>query len=188
MSTNPNNTYEEWLTAIAGTRLLFNTMAELEDWLDNHSLHNNGVKRSFKSVQRMRAAFRDLKEQVRLDTDEAEDLEMLLGEYQTAWRFYEEHLSRRANPEDIAFQLLQFCYAPAPPKNLNPRIAQNVFASANRTHQHPFPRRLLAKSHPRIWFARWRCNRHGSKIRVGDAVAQTLYQQHARLYLTPRAG
>lgn len=48
-------TYEEWLTAIANTRLLFNTMAELEDWLDNHSLHNNGVKRSFKSVQRMRA-------------------------------------------------------------------------------------------------------------------------------------
>ena len=84
MSTNPNNTYEEWLTTIASTRLLFNTMAELENWLDNHSLHNNGVKRSFKSVQRMRAAFRDLKEQVRLDTDEAEDLELLLGEYHSA--------------------------------------------------------------------------------------------------------
>lgn len=108
MSTNPNNTYEEWLTAIASTRLLFNTMAELEDWLDNHSLHNNGVKRSFKSVQRMRAAFRDLKEQVRLDTDEAEDLEMLLGEYQTAWRFYEEHLSRRANPEELASNYSNF--------------------------------------------------------------------------------
>ena len=84
MKTNMKETYEEWLTAIANTRLLFNTMAELEDWLDNHSLHNNGVKRSFKSVQRMRAAFRDLKEQVRLDTDEVIDLEELLAEYSEA--------------------------------------------------------------------------------------------------------
>ncbi|EEX53737.1 hypothetical protein HMPREF6745_0851 [Prevotella sp. oral taxon 472 str. F0295] len=61
MKTNMKETYEEWLTAIANTRLLFNTMAELEDWLDNHSLHNNGVKRSFKSVQRMREPFETLK-------------------------------------------------------------------------------------------------------------------------------
>lgn len=148
MSTNPNNTYEEWLTAIAGTRLLFNTMAELEDWLDNHSLHNNGVKRSFKSVQRMRAAFRDLKEQVRLDTDEAEDLEMLLGEYQTAWRFYEEHLSRRANPEELAFQLLQFCHAPAPPTNLNPRIAQTFLQVQTEHISTPFLVAFLLKAIP----------------------------------------
>ena len=148
MSTNPNNTYEEWLTAIAGTRLLFNTMAELEDWLDNHSLHNNGVKRSFKSVQRMRAAFRDLKEQVRLDTDEAEDLELLLGEYQTAWRFYENHLSRRANPEELAFQLLQFCYAPAPPTNLNPRISQTFLQVQTEHISTPFLIAFLLKAIP----------------------------------------
>ena len=92
MKTNMKEIYEEWLTAIANTRLLFNTMAELEDWLDNHSLHNNGVKRSFKSVQRMRSAFRDLKEQVRLDTDEVIDLEELLAEYSVAWHFYDKHL------------------------------------------------------------------------------------------------
>ena len=148
MSTNPNNTYEEWLTAIASTRLLFNTMAELENWLDNHSLHNNGVKRSFKSVQRMRAAFRDLKEQVRLDTDEAEDLELLLGEYQTAWRFYEEHLSRRANPEELAFQLLQFCYAPAPPTNLNPRISQTFLQVQTERISTPFLIAFLLKAIP----------------------------------------
>ena len=148
MSTNPNNTYEEWLTTIASTRLLFNTMAELENWLDNHSLHNNGVKRSFKSVQRMRAAFRDLKEQVRLDTDEAEDLEMLLGEYQTAWRFYENHLSRRANPEELAFQLLQFCYAPAPPTNLNPRISQAFLQVQTERISTPFLIAFLLKAIP----------------------------------------
>ena len=148
MSTNPNNTYEEWLTTIASTRLLFNTMAELENWLDNHSLHNNGVKRSFKSVQRMRAAFRDLKEQVRLDTDEAEDLELLLGEYQTAWRFYEEHLLRRANPEELAFQLLQFCHAPAPPTNLNPRIAQTFLQVQTERISTPFLIAFLLKAIP----------------------------------------
>ena len=132
MSTNPNNTYEEWLTTIASTRLLFNTMADLENWLDNHSLHNNGVKRSFKSVQRMRAAFRDLKEQVRLDTDEAEDLEMLLGEYQTAWRFYEEHLSRRANPEELAF----------------PRIAQTFLQVQTEHISTPFLVAFLLKAIP----------------------------------------
>lgn len=148
MSTNPNNTYEEWLTTIASTRLLFNTMAELENWLDNHSLHNNGVKRSFKSVQRMRAAFRDLKEQVRLDTDEAEDLELLLGEYQTAWRFYENHLSRRANPEELAFQLLQFCYAPAPPTSLNPRISQTFLQVQTERISTPFLIAFLLKAIP----------------------------------------
>jgi len=148
MSTNPNNTYEEWLTAIAGTRLLFNTMAELEDWLDNHSLHNNGVKRSFKSVQRMRAAFRDLKEQVRIDTDEEEDLEMLLGEYHSVWRFYENHLSRRANPEELAFQLLQFCYAPAPPTNLNPRISQTFLQVQTERISTPFLIAFLLKAIP----------------------------------------
>ena len=148
MSTNPNNTYEEWLTTIASTRLLFNTMAELENWLDNHSLHNNGVKRSFKSVQRMRAAFRDLKEQVRLDTDEAEDLELLLGEYHSAWRFYEKHLSRRANPEELAFQLLQFCYAPAPPTNLNPRISQTFLQVQTERISTPFLIAFLLKAIP----------------------------------------
>ena len=148
MSTNPNNTYEEWLTTIASTRLLFNTMAELENWLDNHSLHNNGVKRSFKSVQRMRAAFRDLKEQVRIDTDEVEDLEMLLGEYHSAWRFYENHLSRRANPEELAFQLLQFCYAPALPTNLNPRISQTFLQVQTERISTPFLIAFLLKAIP----------------------------------------
>jgi hypothetical protein len=123
-------------------------MAELENWLDNHSLHNNGVKRSFKSVQRMRAAFRDLKEQVRLDTDEAEDLEMLLGEYHSAWRFYENHLSRRANPEELAFQLLQFCYAPAPPTNLNPRISQTFLQVQTERISTPFLIAFLLKAIP----------------------------------------
>jgi len=72
----------------------------------------------------MRAAFRDLKEQVRLDTDEVIDLEELLEEYSEAWHFYDKHLARRANPEELAFQLLLFYYSPDPPTNLNSRTSQ----------------------------------------------------------------
>ena len=131
MKTNALDTYEEWLSAIANTRLLFNTMEELEEWLDNHSIHNNGVKRSFKSEQRMRAAFRDLKEQVRQETDEVIDLERLLDEYEEAWDFYTSFLARRTNPEVLALQLLQYRYAPTPPADINRRTA-DIFEQAKQ--------------------------------------------------------
>ena len=148
MKTNMKETYEEWLTAIANARLLFNTMAELEDWLDNHSLHNNGVKRSFKSVQRMRSAFRDLKEQVQLDTDEVIDLEELLAEYSEAWHFYDKHLARRANPEELAFQLLQFYYSPGPATNLNSRTSQIFQQALAQDISVPFLISFLLKAIP----------------------------------------
>ena len=61
--------YEEWLTTIANTRLVYNTMAELEEFLDNRSIHSNGMKRSFGSYQKLRSTFRDLKVEVGLQTD-----------------------------------------------------------------------------------------------------------------------
>ena len=45
MITEEQNKYEEWLTTIANTRLLFNTVEEMENYLDNHSIHSNGIKR-----------------------------------------------------------------------------------------------------------------------------------------------
>ena len=36
-------------------------MDEIEAMLDNHSIHSNGIKRSFNTPQKMRSAFRDLK-------------------------------------------------------------------------------------------------------------------------------
>ena len=52
------------------------------------------------------------------------NLEELLAEYSVAWYFYDKHLARRANPEELAFQLLQFYYSPEPATNLNSRTSQ----------------------------------------------------------------
>ena len=49
-----SNKYEEWLVTIANARLIYNTMDELEEMLDNHSIHNNGIKRSFPTQQKKR--------------------------------------------------------------------------------------------------------------------------------------
>ena len=62
--------YEEWLTTIVNTRFLYNTMEEIEVKLDNHSIHSNGIKRSFNTPQKMRSAFRDLKVEAYSLTDE----------------------------------------------------------------------------------------------------------------------
>ena len=58
--------YEEWLTTIANTRFVFNTMEELEEMLGNYAIHNNGIRRCFPTGQKLRAAYRDLKVEVEL--------------------------------------------------------------------------------------------------------------------------
>ena len=104
--------YEEWLITIANTRLIYNTMDELEDMLDNHSIHNNGIKRCFASSPKMRAAFRDLKVEVSLMTDENVTLDRFLERYKKTWTFYKTYLSRRADPEKTAMEILCFCCPP----------------------------------------------------------------------------
>lgn len=104
--------YIEWLTTIANTRLIYNTMSELEDMLDSHSIHNNGIKRCFASLQRLRSAFRDLKVEVDHLTDGTVSLDSLLRHYSAAWTFFRQHLYRRANPEQVALELLDYCYPP----------------------------------------------------------------------------
>ena len=106
------NKYEEWLTTIANTRLIYNSMDELEEMLDNHSIHNNGIKRSFPSQQKMRSAFRDLKVEVELMTDGFVHLDQMLLDYQRAWAFFRQNLYRRSNPEQIVLELLSYCYHP----------------------------------------------------------------------------
>ena len=91
MITEDAGKYEEWLTTIANTRLIYNTMDELETMMDNHSIHNNGMRRCFSSPQKLRAAFRDLKVEVGLMTDDTLHLDTLLKHYQRAWSFYQEH-------------------------------------------------------------------------------------------------
>ena len=109
---NDDNKYESWLTTIANTRLIFNRMEELEDMLDNHSIHGNGIKRSFTSPQRMRSAFRDLMVEVFEQTGYNIHLEMFLEDYKKAWAFYKEHLSRRSNPDTLPMDILRYFYSP----------------------------------------------------------------------------
>lgn len=104
--------YEEWLTTIANTRLIYNTMNELEDMLDNHSIHSNGIKRCYSTSQKLRSAFRDLKGEVELMTDGLLDLDYVMTHYQRAWLFFRDNLYRRTNPEQIATELLSFSYVP----------------------------------------------------------------------------
>ena len=104
--------YEEWLTTIANTRLIYNTMDELENMLDNHSIHSNGIKRCFTTQQKLRSAFRDLKVEVENMTDEIVNLDRVMIHYKRAWLFFHENLYRRANPEQTTIELLSFCYPP----------------------------------------------------------------------------
>ena len=92
--TSDNPKYEEWLTTVANTRLIFNTIEELEDLLDNHSIHSNGIRRCYSSPQKLRAAYRDLKIQVEQITHGLINLDILLEDYSNAWNFFRQNLYR----------------------------------------------------------------------------------------------
>ena len=104
--------YEEWLTVIANTRLIFNTIAELEDWLDNHSIHNNGIRRSFSSPQKIRAAFADLQMYVYSYSHNTILLDNFIGEYKKTWDFYRANLARRSQPQKTVEEILRYIFLP----------------------------------------------------------------------------
>lgn len=104
--------YEEWLTTIVNTRFLYNTMEEIEAMLDNHSIHSNGIKRSFSTPQKMRSVFRDLKVEAYSLTDETLLLDRVLIKYKRSWDFFKTYLARRCNPYNLALELLQYVYYP----------------------------------------------------------------------------
>ncbi len=104
--------YEEWLTTIVNTRFLYNTMDEIETMLDNHSIHNNGIKRCFGTPRKLRSTFRDLKVEAYSMTDETLFLDKVLIKYKKAWDFFRTHLARRSNPFNTALELLQYIYYP----------------------------------------------------------------------------
>ncbi|MBF1096883.1 MAG: hypothetical protein HXL37_01135 [Riemerella sp.] len=113
--------YEEWLTTIANTRLIYNTMEELELFMDSRSIHSNGIKRCFATQQKLRSAFRDLKVEVEILTDGIVNLECVLTHYQRAWSFFHKNLYRRSNPECIAFEMLTYCFPPYISDGISPK-------------------------------------------------------------------
>ena len=125
-----NLKYEEWLTTIVNTRLLFNTVGEFEDSLDNHAIHSNGIKRCFSSPQKMRAAFRDMMVEVDILTGGDFNLPSLLTDYRRAWEFYRDNLSRRSNPQKVAMELLMFNVPPYIKEGLSEQ-RRAIFQKAN---------------------------------------------------------
>jgi len=102
--------YAEWLNVIAKTRLVFNTMDELEDFLDNHNISSNGVKRAFPTSQKIRSAFNDLYMYADKVTDGIVDLGYFMSDYEEASTFFGNRLARRNNSEKISADLISFLY------------------------------------------------------------------------------
>lgn len=140
--------YEDRLTTIANTRLIYNTMDELEEMLDNHSIHNNGIKRCFASQQKMRSAYRDLKVEVEYMTDWLIDLDMVMLHYQRAWEFFRDNLYRRSKPEQVAIELLSFCYPPYINRNIGAKHAAIYRQILDDEISIPFLLLMLTKSIP----------------------------------------
>lgn len=115
--------YEERLAAVASTRLLFNTIAELEEFLGTHALRSNGIRRCFSSPQRLRAAYRDCNGEVEEQTSGRFDLGWLMRNYLRADLFYKQHLARRKEPEALARKVLEYHYGLAPRRRLSKTLA-----------------------------------------------------------------
>lgn len=110
MSIDESAKYEEWLKVVAGTRLLFNTLAELEEFLGVRAIATNGISRCFPTDRKLRTAFRDCFGEVRDKADGLFSLSWLMRNYKLAWDFYKSRLSRRKDPEAIAQYLLSRYY------------------------------------------------------------------------------
>lgn len=148
MITEEHNKYEEWLTTIANTRLLFNTVEELENYLENHSIHSNGIRRSIVGQARLRSVFRDLKVEAALMTDGLVDLDKMLMRYKSAWNFFKANLSRRNDPTQIAMELLHFCYPPYQSEGLGKKKARIFGEVINQNINVPFLILMLLKIIP----------------------------------------
>ncbi|MDE7135349.1 MAG: hypothetical protein K2N91_01845, partial [Muribaculaceae bacterium] len=109
---NPDQSkkYESRLVAMTNIRLLFNTMAELEEFLGNTSIHTNGIRRSYPNFPRLRALYRDINVEVTDLTDDLFDFGWLMLHYERAWNFFTAHFARRKDPEAIARKILSLYY------------------------------------------------------------------------------
>ena len=142
------NKYEEWLSCIANTRLVFNSISELEHFLEAPSIHSNGIKRCFTSFQRLRSAFRDLAYEIDEQTDGNLDLKTILIQYQKSWTFFRENLSRRSHPFEVALELLRYHYPPYLRNNIG-RKKQAIYRAVEKQHiSVPFLILFLLKGFP----------------------------------------
>lgn len=119
----PTHVYASRLVTIANTRLLFNTTAELEDFLDIRGIRTNGILRCCPTPQRVRATYRDLDDESRIQSDGQFSLSWLLPCYEAATDFYKQRLARRRDPETIATRLLDLYFNAPMRRRPSPTIA-----------------------------------------------------------------
>lgn len=100
--------YLELLTAMIHTRLVFNTIAETEQFFGVNCLNNNSVKRAFSDDIRCRNAFHDVMMDVSQRTAGRIDLSELLPAYERVSELFN-NFSRCKDPKSIALEVL--CYA-----------------------------------------------------------------------------
>lgn len=112
MDCNTTPKYLEWLNVIAKTRLIFNTSDELENYLDNHNITANGMKRVYPTEQKQRSTFNDLYMYVGKISDCSIKLDSFMKDYKKASDFFKKELARRKHPEKIAAAILRHFYSP----------------------------------------------------------------------------
>lgn len=110
MTASDESIYLEWLNVITNSRLIFNTLDELEYYLDNHNIRTNGVKRCYRNKQMARATFYDLYMYVEKMPNSVLDLEITMKQYKKASEFYQKKLSRKKAPDKVAKDILKYFY------------------------------------------------------------------------------
>lgn len=123
MTVSDEPKYQDWLITIANSRLLFNTIGELEKYLDNHNIHTNGIKRCYNTEQKARATFADLclyvAETAKMTSS---NFCILLDYYKKTSEFYQKRLSRRKNPDDIIQTILENYFLNPEQRNCSPSM------------------------------------------------------------------
>ena len=115
--------YLEWLNTIANARLIFNTLDELEDYLDNHNIRTNGVKRCYNTEQKARAAFAD----VCLYVGETAKMTssgfcIMMEYYKQTSEYYRTKLSRKKDQEEIIRTILRNYFLEPKSRNCTPSM------------------------------------------------------------------
>lgn len=87
------------LSVIASTRLVFNTMNDLQEFMGSNSISSNGIGRSFKNEEELRFAYNYMCKYVKEVSDETYNLDDLLAEYKEASDYYKSDLSRKTDAD-----------------------------------------------------------------------------------------
>ena len=87
------------LSVIASTRLVFNTMNDLQEFMGSNSISSNGIGRSFKNEEELRFAYNYMCKYVKEVSDETYNLDDLLAEYKEASDYYKSDLSRKSDAD-----------------------------------------------------------------------------------------